>query len=99
MWPECAWCRSDERARHRCAARYRCGAESWVAACATQELKRFVWVAHVASPSFEAGEFLQERQRNFPDRTIALFRNNQFGFACFFRTRFFILLINFWPNE
>src|SRR5438105_14385351 len=62
-------------------------------------LKRFFRLAHIARPSFEAGEFLQERQRNFADRTIALFRDNQFRFARFFLARILILLINFLPNE
>ena len=62
-------------------------------------LKRFFRLAHIARASFKAGEFLQERQRNFAHRTIALFRDNQFGFAGFLRARFLILLINFRPNK
>src|SRR6266550_2251547 len=56
-------------------------------------------LAHIARPSFEACELLQERERNLANRTIALFRDNKFGFACFFRACLFVLLVDFRPDK
>ena len=62
-------------------------------------LKRFFRLGHVARAVFKAGEFFQEGERNFTDRTVALFCNDQFGLARFLRPRLLVFLVNFRPNE
>ena len=56
-------------------------------------------LAHVARAIFEAGEFLQEGQRDFADRPVALLGNDQFRFALLLRPRFLVFLVNLRPNE
>src|SRR5207253_2067613 len=62
-------------------------------------LERFFGLPYIARPGFEASEFLEERERNFADRSVALLRDDQFGLAGFFHARLFIFLIKFRPDE
>ena len=55
--------------------------------------------SRLARAIFEAGELFQERQRNFAHRAVALFGDDQFGFARLFRARFFVFLVNLRPDE
>src|SRR5438874_12130281 len=70
-------------------------------ACDTRAstLKRFFRLAHIARASFKARELFQKSQRDFADRPIALFRNNKFGFAGFFRARLFVFLVDLRPDK
>src|SRR5215831_5923449 len=91
--------RSDERTWHRCPARDR---RSEIAArliTCTQALEGFFWFAHVAGASFKACVFLQECEGNFADGAVALFSNDQLGFAGLFHARFFVFLVQLRPNE
>ena len=45
-------------------------------ACAPRKLKCFVRLGHVARAVLKAGEFFQEREGNFADRTVALLRDD-----------------------
>src|SRR5438046_4802616 len=64
--------RSDERARDRRAARYRCGKIA---------LKRFLRLSRLFRAVFKAREVLQETKFNLADRTISLFGNNKLSLA------------------
>src|SRR5439155_1407803 len=61
--------------------------------------KRFLRLAYIARTGFEMGVLLQECERNFAHRTVALLGDDQFGFAGLFHPRFFIFLVKLWPNK
>src|SRR5437763_12313068 len=62
-------------------------------------LKRLLWLAHVPCAIFEAGEFFQEGEGNFADRSVALFRDNQFCFTFLLCARFLVFFVNFWTDQ
>src|SRR6202035_6046597 len=61
--------------------------------------KRFPRFLHVARAIFEPGKFFQKSEWNFANRSVALFGNDQFRFALLFRTRLFVLFVNFRAHQ